>query len=54
MAVKGDNVAVSIIEGACEKYYMAIKACYARMIWELEDVSVVLAGGVFTNAAFLY
>ncbi|MGN4124340.1 N-acetylglucosamine kinase [Lysinibacillus sphaericus] len=52
VADKGDNVAVSIIEGACEKYYTAIKACYTRMIWGLKDVPVVLAGGVFTHEAY--
>ncbi|MFJ7734320.1 N-acetylglucosamine kinase [Lysinibacillus sp. NPDC097231] len=52
MAEKGDNVAISILTEACEKYYVAIKACYTRMMWEQADVPVVLVGGVFTNEAY--
>ncbi|MGE7692999.1 N-acetylglucosamine kinase [Lysinibacillus sp. NPDC094177] len=52
VAEKGDDVASRIIEDACEKYYVAIKACYSHMKWEQADVPVVLAGGVFTNEAY--
>ncbi|MFE3575041.1 N-acetylglucosamine kinase [Lysinibacillus sp. NPDC059133] len=51
-AEKGDRVAIQIIEDACKKYYVAIKACYAHMTWEEGDVPVVLVGGVFTNEAY--
>ena len=53
VAEKGDNVAISIIEDACKKYYVAIKACYSCMAWEQGDVPVVLVGGVFNNEAFI-
>ncbi|MFF2175242.1 N-acetylglucosamine kinase [Lysinibacillus sp. NPDC058147] len=48
-AEKGDRVAIQIIADACEKYYVAIKACYAHMTWEEGKVPVVLVGGVFNN-----
>ncbi|MDM5249445.1 MULTISPECIES: BadF/BadG/BcrA/BcrD ATPase family protein [unclassified Lysinibacillus] len=53
VAEKGDDVAISIIEDACKKYYMAIKACYSCMAWGQGDVPVVLVGGVFHNEAFI-
>lgn len=48
-AEKGDRIAIQIIEDACKKYYVAIKACYAHMTWEEGKVPVVLVGGVFNN-----
>lgn len=51
-AEEGDRVAIQIIEDACKKYYVAIKACYAHMTWEEGDVPVVLVGGVFKNEAY--
>lgn len=52
VAEKGDRVAIKIIDGACKKYYVAIKACYAHMAWKEGDVPVVLVGGVFNNEAY--
>ncbi|KOS61043.1 hypothetical protein FJQ98_20030 [Lysinibacillus agricola] len=52
VAEKGDHAAISIIEDACKKYYVAIKACYFHMAWEQGNVPVVLVGGVFNNEAF--
>ncbi|KOP72461.1 hypothetical protein AMS59_16185 [Lysinibacillus sp. FJAT-14745] len=52
VADKGDRVAIQIIEDACTKYYVAIKACYSHMTWEEGDIPVVLVGGVFNNKAY--
>ncbi|MFJ6208280.1 N-acetylglucosamine kinase [Lysinibacillus sp. NPDC092081] len=52
VAEKGDRVAIQIIEDACKKYYVAIKACYSHMTWEEGKVPVVLVGGVYNNEAY--
>lgn len=49
VADKGDSIAQAILKEACDKYYKAIKTCYGSMLWGREDVSVVLAGSVFSN-----
>ncbi|WP_254660123.1 N-acetylglucosamine kinase [Lysinibacillus xylanilyticus] len=53
MAEKGDQIAIQIIEDACKKHYVAIKACYSQMTWEKGNVPVVLVGGIFNNEAFI-
>ncbi|MBK3493388.1 hypothetical protein JFL43_00585 [Viridibacillus sp. YIM B01967] len=48
-ATNADVVAQQIIKRACENYFLSIKACFDQMAWSKERISVVLAGGVFSN-----
>ena len=50
-AEKGDRVAMNILNEVCKKFFFSIKACYGKMSWEQRQIPVVLAGGVFSNAA---
>ncbi|WP_107942857.1 N-acetylglucosamine kinase [Metasolibacillus fluoroglycofenilyticus] len=47
--MRGDMVAIRILNGVCIDFYEAIKACFNKMTWSKQSIPVVLAGGVFTN-----
>ncbi|MFJ7665872.1 N-acetylglucosamine kinase [Lysinibacillus sp. NPDC097195] len=49
IAQQGDDIAKRIVQDVCDKYFQAIKTCYASMEWAQGDVPVVLAGSVFAN-----
>lgn len=49
-ARKGDEVAEGILDTACQKIYVAIKACFKKMEWRNESIPVILVGGVFSEA----